>query len=154
MVMKLSLNGVPQDSRLELAQELGIDSVAGTVDLYNITGLTLKPTTKCTSPIVVLGGSLSPWIGPVSFITACLPQSMPYYESLDSWPVACWDSTQGNADWVKYTGTATPGDNYAVADFWSNSTGVYYFTSPPVTISQDAQLRFFWSHLVQCFLPG
>ena len=97
-------------------------------------------------------GSLSPWVGPIAFTTKCTPIPMTVYESLDNWPVACWDSTGGTDPWTMYTGPS--GDNYAEANFWGISTGVFHFTSPPITISQDAQLRFFWSHLYSTFYPN
>ncbi|MDZ7845823.1 MAG: hypothetical protein U5L96_03055 [Owenweeksia sp.] len=127
----------------------GLRTVTGSVDTFNITGL--SPQTDYCYYIrdSCATNGFSPWVGPICFNTQCLPSSMPFYESLDNWTLACWDYYQGNADWVKYTGTG--GDNYAQADFWNNGTGIYHLTSPPITITQDAQLRFFWSRLGSTF---
>lgn len=131
----------------------GVDSTSTTVTNGSLNGL-LSPNTDYELYLrdSCADGSMSPWVGPIAFRTKCLALPMTVYENLDIWPVACWDSTQGTADWFKYNGLG--GDNYAVADFWSNATGVYRLTSPPITISQDAQLRFFWSHLYSTFYPN
>ncbi len=131
---------------------LGVDSISTTDSTAGIGGLTSNTSYELYLRDSCADGSISPWVGPILFQTKCNPIPMTVYESLDIWPIACWDSTQGSADWRKYTGTG--GDNYAEADFWSNSTGIYHLTSPPISITQDAQLRFYWSHLWQSFYPN
>ena len=130
----------------------GIDSTTTTTTTGGIGGLSPNTNYELYLRDSCADGSISPWVGPIPFQTKCTPIPMTVYESLDMWPIACWDSTQGSADWSKYTGIG--GDNYAEADFWSNSTGIYHLTSPPISITQDAQLRFFWSHLWQSFYPN
>ena len=131
---------------------LGIDSVSTTDSTSGIGGLSPNTNYELYLRDSCADGSISPWVGPIAFQTKCSPIPMTVYESLDLWPVNCWDSTQGSANWRRYVGPS--GDNYAEADFWSNSTGVYHLTSPPITVNQDAQLRFFWSHLWQSFYPN
>ncbi len=131
------------------AGQLGIDSVAGTINQGTLTGLAPQTTYEFYVQDSCSATGLSPWVGPFQFTTPCLPSTMPYYESFDTWALACWDSVGGNSFWQPYnSGT---GDNYARADFWVNSTGTYHLTSRPVAITSDAQLRFYWSHLYNSF---
>ena len=89
-------------------------------------------------------GSYSSYTGPVSFTTKCTTGSMPYYESFDAWPLSCW-SQSGDQDWIEYNNTS--GDNYAEAGF----SGTHELNSRTIHISQDAQVRFFWSHYYSTF---
>jgi hypothetical protein len=134
-----------------VAAQLGIDSVAGTVDQGSITGLSPQTTYEFYVQDSCVGAGLSPWVGPFTFTTPCLPASMPYYESFDTWSLTCWDSAGGSAFWTPYNASA--GDQYARADFWANSTGIYVLTSRPIDIALDAQLRFDWSHLYSGSYP-
>ena len=133
----------------QVAGQLGIDSVAGSIDQGVITGLGPQTTYEYYIQDSCIGSGLSPWVGPFTFTTPCLPASMPYYESFDSWALACWDSTGGNSFWQPYN--AGGGVQYARADFWANSTGTYHLTTRPIVISVDAQVRFDWSHLWNAF---
>ena len=94
----------------------------------------------------------SVWVGPKSFSTRCLAQTMPYTESFDSWPLACWDTVGGSAYWNEFVNTS--GDNYAEANFWGLNGDSLVLTSPVVSITQDAQIRFDWSHLYNSFYPN
>lgn len=125
----------------------GIGAGTGTTTVTSnsatITGL-LPSTTYDFYVIDDCGSSQATPAGPASITTLCLPVTMPYFEDFDSWPLSCW-SQSGNSNWTEDQ-TNTP-DHYAMANFWSNSTGVYELNSVPVNITQDAQVRFSWSHL-------
>ena len=126
----------------------------GTADTFAlVTGLT--PQTDYCYYIMdtCYGIGNSQWIGPYCFQTPCLAQSMPYYESFDSWRPACWDTAGGTFSWVPYITGAT--DNYVEASFWSYNTGNFaLLTSPLVNITQDAQVRFDWSHQYSTSYPN
>mgnify|MGYP000137747538 CR=1 FL=1 len=135
----------------QVAGQLGLDSVPGTIDQGTITGLGPQTTYEFYIQDSCVGSGLSPWIGPFTFTTPCLPATMPYHETFDTWALSCWDSAGGNSFWTPYD--AGGGDQYARADFWANSTGTYHLTSRPIAITQDAQVRFYWSHLYNNFYP-
>ena len=91
-------------------------------------------------------GDVSTWTGPFTFATLCNPFSLNYLEDFNTWsggPLPCW-SNDGTAAWQSESG-------YAKADFWNNSTGVYEFKSPAITISGQARLRFKWSSNLSTF---
>ena len=75
------------------------------------------------------GNGTSAWSGPFSVQTTCLPSTLPFTESFNTWPLSCWDTTGGNAYWRPYSGAG--GDIYAEADYWTNSTGIYYLNQFP-----------------------
>jgi hypothetical protein len=141
--------GLPGFTPQGVAQ-LGIDSVAGSVDQGSIIGLTSQTTYEFYIQDSCSSTGLSPWVGPFTFTTPCLPASMPYYESFDTWSLTCWDSAGGTTFFRPYNAAS---GQYARADFWSNNGGTYELTSRPIDISVDAQLRFDWSHLYSTFYP-
>ncbi len=126
-------------------------SVAGTVDTGLVTGLTAQTTYEYYMRDSCNANGFSPWIGPITFTTQCVSATMPYYESFDVWPLACWDVNGGTQPWVEYVGAS---DSYAEASFWSFNVGNdMVMTSRPVTLARDAQIRFYWSHQYQTFYP-
>ncbi len=127
------------------------DSVAGSVDTGMVTGLTAQTTYEFYMRDSCAVNGFSPWIGPFTFTTQCVSAAMPYYESFDLWPLSCWDMTGGTQNWVEYVGTS---GSHAEASFWNFPTGEsMVMTSRPVTLSRDAQIRFYWSHEYQSFYP-
>ena len=129
----------------------GAGNFISTVDTFTVVR-NLSPNTAYDFYLTdTCAAGFSTTVGPLTLTTPCVAFTMPYYESLDLWPVSCWDSTQGNANWVKQAGPL--GDNYALANFYSNSSGVYNLTSPVISITQNAQLRFYWSHLYSASYP-
>ncbi|GCD80822.1 fibronectin type III domain-containing protein [Schleiferia thermophila] len=98
--------------------------------------------------------SFSTWTGPVSFTTPCTAVPMTFFEDFTSWPPSCFTfSTSGSAsqNWSHFT---TGGVSLARANFWSWSSGIRaVMNTPYVTISQPAQLRFYWSHLYSSTYP-
>lgn len=126
--------------------------VGGTSDTFLLaTGLSPQSDYCYYVKDTCFGVGASAWVGPYCFSTPCLSQSMPYYESFDSWKPTCWDTVGGDRFWAPFAGTA--GDNYAEANFWGWSTGKAVLTSPLVSITQDAQVRFDWSHLYSASYP-
>jgi len=71
----------------QVAGQLGIDSVAGTVDQYNITGLSPQTTYEFYVQDSCTTDGLSPWVGPFLFSTACSIFTAPFAEDFDgnSW---------------------------------------------------------------------
>ena len=86
-------------------------------------------------------GDVSSWAGPQLFTTLCTPASQNYLESFGLWPLNCWDVNGGAAPWQDY------GTGAAIAPFQmqGNATN-FIMTSPPVQLSNDARIRFKWSH--------
>ena len=127
------------------------DSVAGSVDTTVAGGLSPQTSYEFYIRDSCAAGGFSPWVGPYKFNTPCVAQAMPYYESFDAVTPTCWDSLGGQWFWNLFvTGTS---DNYAEANFWGQSTGQAVLTSPPISITQDAQVRFDWSHLYSATYP-
>lgn len=129
---------------------IGSGSVPVTDSTFEIGGLSANTSYEFYVQDSCSQGGLSAWIGPFSFTTACTPTSMPYYENFDTWFPSCWDSAGGDFYWVPYAATT---GNHALASFWSFSSGAALLTSPPIAITQDAQVRFDWSHLYSSFYP-
>lgn len=84
---------------------------------------------------------LSAWNGPFSFVTPCIPSALPYTESFDTWPPACWDIDNGAAIPVHY------GNDYMEGSFWGWNDISAYAYSQSVNIDVDARVKFRWSHL-------
>ncbi len=92
------------------------------------------------------GGSYSPW-ELTTFCTPCAASPMPYLEDFTSWPPTCFvlSNTTG-WNWIGTSG-------HAEASFWSQSTGIAYMTSGPITINQKAQVKFKWAHSYNTSYP-
>ncbi len=91
-------------------------------------------------------GDVSTWAGPYTFATLCNAFPLNYSQDFNTWtggPLPCWDNN-GTAAWQSESG-------YAKADFWFNSSGVYDFTTPAITISGQARLRYKWSSNTSSF---
>ena len=88
---------------------------------------------------------LSDTVGPVSFTTTCLVQSLPYSESFTTWVPPCIDPTLGTTNWLHNSA------GYAYANFWSVNGGIYIMEFPDVDITADARLKFDWSSNLSTF---
>jgi hypothetical protein len=96
-------------------------------------------------------GSGSQWVGPFTAYTTCTSVALPYLEDFNTWALSCWDSTAStNFFW---TPAGSSPDQYAEAAFWSNSSGTAVLSSRPISISQDAQVRLYWSHAYSATYP-
>jgi hypothetical protein len=116
-----------------------------------ITGLTANTTYEAYILDTCVDGTQSPAIGPRVFKTACLAETMPYTQLYTTWPVPCWtnQSLAGNMLWEHYN---TGGVDYAQARFWSfNAPNTAAFTSVPINITTDAQVRFNWARNTSTF---
>ncbi len=87
------------------------------------------------------------------FTTQCDPYSVyPYVEDFTNW-LTCWNLTGGTFNWTQ-AGTAP--NNYAKANFWSQTSGNTDFMTSPVfnfsAMNQPA-LKFKWSHLYDASYP-
>ncbi|HRZ76601.1 MAG TPA: choice-of-anchor J domain-containing protein, partial [Bacteroidales bacterium] len=82
-----------------------------------------------------------------SFTTGADPviHSFPWTETFSAWPPAGWNMSGGSLSWAPYGSTA------AYCNFWNWPVGNAMMTTPPLDLSQDATLRFNWSH---AYLPG
>ena len=65
-----------------------------------VSGLTAQTTYDFYMRDSCNASGFSPWIGPITFTTQCVSAAMPYYESFDVWPLACWDVNGGTQPWV------------------------------------------------------
>lgn len=71
--------------------QLILDSVAGSVDTFSVTGLSAQTTYDFYVQDSCLPGGLSAWVGPFSFMTDCNPIAAPYFEDFSGgvFPL-CW----------------------------------------------------------------
>lgn len=118
--------------------------VSLTDTFYTATGLSPNTLYDFYLTDTCSGGSFSQTIGPLTASTTCTSAPMPYVEDFEAWPLSCWDSTASVS--FNWEPSGSSPDRYALANFWSNSSGKAVISSRPITISQDAQLRFYWSH--------
>jgi len=90
----------------------------------------------------------SPWAGPYSFTTPCITASLPYLKDFDSWPPSCFDMTGGSVQWLHFN------NDYARGNYWSWTSGnEAYMTTEPISIDQDAQVEYLWSHQYNVTYP-
>ena len=130
----------------------GAGTLASTTDTsFTATGLSANSSYDFYIIDSCSASNFSQWVGPFTANTSCTAVPMPYLESFDTWALSCWDSTGSDFFWVPYIGTS--GDNYAEASFWSNASGKALLKSRPITISQDAQIRLYWSHSYSTVYP-
>lgn len=128
-------------------QGTGATSNGQTGTSYTVTGLTpgscydLYVQTDCG----VAGGS--PWVGPITFTTLCLPAAMPYVEDFTTWPPACFQLVNGGLDW-QHDPTG-----YATVPFW-NGNGQAKMITKSVNITQKAQVKFLWAKQFTQWSPG
>jgi PKD repeat protein len=90
---------------------------------------------------------VSPWVGPLSFTTLCLPAAMPYTEDFTLWPPNCVQLVNGGLDW-QHDATG-----YATVPFW-NGNGQAKMITKSVVISQKAQVKFLWAKQYSQFSPN
>ncbi|MCH8555705.1 MAG: T9SS type A sorting domain-containing protein, partial [Schleiferiaceae bacterium] len=126
-------------------------TIANTVDtFFTISGLTPQTSYEVYIQDSCSDGTLSPWVGPLAFSTACLAVAMPYFEDYSVWPNACWNYNNDNFTWEQYN---VGGVNHAQARNWSfNATNPpATMTTVPITITTDAQIRYNWSRNASTF---
>lgn len=117
---------------------LGRGSAAGAVDEFTITGLAPQTTYEYYIQDSCLG-TLSPYVGPYQFTTACSPQSAPFVENFDgsAWTPGtgfnmagdaidlCWRRTDRVAtntwSWNVFTGTTS--SSFGTGPSGDNTTG-------------------------------
>jgi len=133
----------------------GFQPGTGTLVGVNTNPATLSGLTPSTNysayvyEICANGIDTSNAAGPVSFTTLCTTANMPYLRDMDTWPPICWDLTGGT-----YQANHAAG-SYMEFNFWSQTNGNWAIsTTEPITISQNAELRFKWSHLYSTFYPN
>ncbi|MDA9262372.1 fibronectin type III domain-containing protein, partial [bacterium] len=138
---------------------LGFDPlVSGTyahvnVDTANVSSL--SPNTRydfyvrgyCNS------GDTSAWIGPLTFKTLCITDTIPYLQDFTYWTPDCWDMSGGVNNWNSYTPFGAPQPGIAEADFWGISSGDFRMTTQPIHLTAFARLSFDWSHLYNSTYP-
>lgn len=120
------------------------------VDSANITSL--SPNTRydfyvrgyCNS------GDTSVWIGPFTFKTLCIVDTIPYLQAFSFWPPDCWSLAGGVNNWI--SSAAAPG--IAEANFWGISSGDFHMTTHPIHLRAFSRLSFDWSHLYSSTYPG
>ncbi|MCH8554194.1 MAG: GEVED domain-containing protein, partial [Schleiferiaceae bacterium] len=126
-------------------------TIANTVDtFFTVAGLTPQTSYEVYIQDSCSDGTLSPWIGPLAFTTACVAVTMPYFEDYSVWPNSCWSYNTGTFVWEPFT---TGGVNYAQARFWSfnSSNPPAVMTTVPINITTDAQIRYSWSRNTSTF---
>jgi hypothetical protein len=119
------------------------------VDSLNVTSL--SPNTRydfyvrgyCNS------GDTSIWIGPFTFKTLCITDTIPYLQSFSFWPPDCWNMTGGANNW---NFNAASG-GVAEANFWGTPSGDFHMTTHPIHLTAFARLSFDWSHLYSSSYP-
>ena len=95
-------------------------------------------------------GDSAEWVGPYTFSTLCITQTIRYQQDFNNWPLNCWDMSGGTRTWSQYGSTGI-----AEASFWSWTNGNNgYMTSMDIAVTTDAQIVFDWSHLFSTFYPN
>ncbi|MDB4089585.1 fibronectin type III domain-containing protein, partial [Flavobacteriales bacterium] len=123
------------------------------VDTLNISSL--SPNTRydffvrgyCNS------GDTSIWIGPLTFKTLCITDTIPYLQDFTFWTPDCWDMSGGVNNWNSFTPFGAPQSGIAEAGFWGISSGDFRMTTHPIHITAFARLSFDWSHLYNSTYP-
>jgi len=98
-------------------------------------------------------GDVSAWEGPYNFATLCNSFTLNYQENFSTWspPLdpTCWNSQGGTNQALLY---AQGTNNMVRFNFWNwFSPATAYMTTPAVTISQKARLKFSWSRAGSTF---
>jgi hypothetical protein len=117
-----------------------------------IAGLTDGTAYSLTVADICSPGDTSSFSSPAVGATKCLPFALTYAQDFNTWAAGtpaplCWQD-QGTVAWKPVPGN---GGTVAEADFWSNSTGTMVMSTPLITISQKAILRFDWSRNLSTF---
>ncbi len=81
--------------------------------------------------------------------TPCGNQAMPYQQSFSTWAPQCFDLT-GTSTWNWQHNSSS----YAMAPFWSFSTGQATMKTATVAITQAAQVNFKWAHAYNTSYPN
>ncbi|KAF2506406.1 hypothetical protein E0W72_13195, partial [Flavobacterium arcticum] len=124
------------------------DAVTGDPE-HTATGLT--PNTEYEVYVRANCGvdDLSNWIGPITFVTACDPFTVPFYEGFntDSETQNCWSVVNGNGDFdlwdMDYNFNPFEGDQSAVmyTDF-NNGNNDDWLISPTIILTGNQRLKF------------
>ncbi len=154
---------------------LGLDSVAGSTDTFNITGLSPQTTYEYYIADSCAGGSFSPWVGPISFTTQCNILFAPLVEDFDgtSWVASgnnagnmldpCWASSPDVSlgaepfKWIPRSTGPTSGNgplndltggNFMYVEASGSTAGdVAYLYSPLIDVSAlTSPALYFWQH--------
>ncbi len=154
---------------------LGLDSVAGTIDQYTMTGLTAQTTYEYYIADSCAGGSYSPWVGPYSFTTQCNITFAPFLEDFDgtTWVASgnnagnqidpCWSSSPDVSQssepfkWIPRSTGPTSGNgptsdltggNYMYVESSGSTAGDSAFLYTPIidVSTLTVPALYFWQH--------
>ena len=154
---------------------IGLDSVPGSQDMYTMTGLSSQTTYEWYIADSCAGGTISPWVGPISFTTSCNILSAPFLEDFDgsSWVASgnnagnaldpCWsanpDVSLGTEPfkWIPRSTGPTSGNgplndvtggNFMYVEASGSTVGdIAYLYSPFIDVSSlTAPALYFWQH--------
>ena len=95
-------------------------------------------------------GDVSTWTGPLDFNTLCVAASIPYLRDFNgaNFPPLCWDLSGGTQTLIQNSG------QYLEANFWGWPGGNWApAMTEPITISQNARVKFNWAHLYSTTYP-
>lgn len=124
----------------------GNNSALTTDTFANISGLQSNTSYDFYVRAICAAGDTSSWVL-ASFTTPCVSVGIPYSQDYSVWPLNCWDLTGGTRSFSDANGAA-------LANYWSWNTGNDAFmTSPVITVSQNARVKFKWSHLYNSTYP-
>ncbi len=153
---------------------IGRDSVPGTQDMFNITGLSAQTTYEYYIADSCVSNGFSPWVGPISFTTQCNVIAAPYLDNFDgtSWVASgnnngnmldpCWNSSPDVSSalvfkWIPRSTAPTSGNgplndltggNFMYCEASGATAGqVAYLYSPLIDVSTlTAPALYFWQH--------
>ena len=112
---------------------------------YDITGLSANTEYFVRVKAYCAADDQSEWSEVASFTTLCAAEAMPYEENFSSSSAlpSCWDATPatGTYRWAAYENSGA----YSV-QLRTGSSGEAELRMPPVSLSQDAILRFEWKN--------
>ena len=112
---------------------------------YDITGLSANTEYFVRVKAYCAADDQSEWSEVTSFTTLCAAESMPYEENFSSASAlpSCWEATpaSGTYRWAAYENSSA----YSV-QLRTGSSGSAELRMPPVSLSQDAILRFKWKN--------
>jgi len=109
---------------------------------YTVTVTVTDDQTKTPHDVIITGNGHDPTV-----------YFFPWTEDFETWPPLDWDLTGGTYSFVQYT--ATGGNNWARANFWSQSAGnTDVMTTPPLHPEYNTSLQFTWSHQYNASYPN
>jgi hypothetical protein len=121
--------------------------VTVTATPYTINGL--SPNTNYDVYVkTICGAAVTSYsVGLIGLTTLCVSGTMPYLQDFSSWPDPCWDLTGGTRNWL-VSGA------FMRANFWGWPNGSAFMASKGISVVNNAQLNFKWSHLYSTSYPG